>query len=127
MVELVHIASKAERQVQEDIKFNKPKTYFTYKQAPTTTLTTPSGSSSSTTKLPFKPTLPQGKQPPSGKHTRDDLPFNGECYKCGGKGHKSNACGNKKVLFIHDNGDEEYLSEEEFDARVKEAMARQLM
>src|SRR4051812_44312483 len=63
MVELVHIASKAERQVQEDIKFNKPKTYFTYKQAPTTTPTTPSGSSSSTTKLPFKPTLPQGKHP----------------------------------------------------------------
>ena len=31
MVELVHIASKAERQVQEDIKYNKPKTYFTYK------------------------------------------------------------------------------------------------
>ena len=28
-------------------------------------------------------------------------------------------------MFIHDNGDEEYLSEEEFDARVKEAMARQ--
>src|SRR3954463_8290873 len=125
MVELVHIASKAERQVQEDIKYRKPKTYFTYKQAPTTTPTTPSGSSSSTTKLPFKPTLPPGKQPPSGKYTRDDQPFNGECYKCGGKGHKSAACGNKKVLFIHDNGDEEYLSEEEFDARVKEAMARQ--
>src|SRR4051812_37577703 len=113
MVELVHIALKAERQVQEDIKYNKPKTYFTYKQASTTTPTTPSGSSSSTTKLPFKPTLPQGKQPPSGKHTRDDQPFTGECYKCGGKGHKSNACGNKKVLFIHDNGDEEYLSEDD--------------
>ena len=28
-------------------------------------------------------------------------------------------------MFIHDNGDEEYLSEDEFDARVKEAMARQ--
>src|SRR3954465_6910779 len=125
MVELVHIASKAERQVQEDIKYNKPKTYLTYKQAPTTTPTTPGGSSSSTTKLPFKPTLPQGKQPPSGKYTRDDQPFNGECYKCGGKGHKSAACGNKKFLFIHENGDEEYLSEEEFDARVKEAMARQ--
>src|SRR4051812_2715091 len=72
MVELVHIASKAERQVQEDIKYNKPKTYFTYKQDPTTTPTTPSGSSSNTTKLPFKPTLPQGKLPPSGKYTRDD-------------------------------------------------------
>ena len=82
MVELVHIASKAERQVQEDIKYNKPKTYFTYKQAPTTTPTTPSGSSSSTTKLPFKPTLPQGKPPPSGKYTSDDQPFNGECCKC---------------------------------------------
>src|SRR3954466_15676085 len=63
MVELVHIATKAERQMQEDIKYNKPKTYFTYKQAPTTTSTTPNGSSSSTTKLPFKPTLPQGKPP----------------------------------------------------------------
>ena len=28
-------------------------------------------------------------------------------------------------MFIHDNGDEEYLSEDEFDARVKEAMTRQ--
>src|SRR3954471_22642748 len=120
MVELVHIASKAECQVQEYIKYNKPKTYFTFKQASTTTQPTPSGSSSSTTKLPFKPTLPQGKQPPSGKNTRYDQPFNGECYKCGGKGHKSVAYGNKKVLFIHDNGDEEYLSEDEFDARVKE-------
>src|SRR4051812_18845739 len=41
MVELVHLATKDERQVQEDIKYNKPKTYFTYKQAPTTTSTTP--------------------------------------------------------------------------------------
>src|SRR4051812_36001791 len=64
-------------------------------------------------------------QPPSGKYTKDDQPFNGECYKCGGKGHKSAACGNKKVLFIHDNGNEEYLSEDDFDARVKEAMAKQ--
>src|SRR4051812_33012302 len=63
MVDLVHIASKAESQVQEDIKYNKPKTYFTYKQAPTTTTTTPSGSSSSTTKLLFKPKVPQGKPP----------------------------------------------------------------
>src|SRR3954465_9501246 len=78
---------------------------------------------STSTKLPFKPTLPQGKPPPSGKYTKDDQPFNGECYNCGGKGHKSTACGNKKVLFIHD--DEEYLSEDEFDARVKEALARQ--
>src|SRR3954465_9893020 len=80
MVELVHIASKAERQVQEDMVYNKPKTYFTYKQAPTTNPPTPSGSSSNTTKLPFKPTLPQGKPPPSGKNTRDEQPFNGECY-----------------------------------------------
>ena len=64
MVELVHIAIKAEHQVQEDIKYNKPKTYLTYKQAPTTTSKTPIGRSSSTTKLPFKPTLPQGKPPP---------------------------------------------------------------
>src|SRR4051812_28030716 len=119
MVEFVHIATKAECQVQEDIKYNKPKMYFTYKQAPTTTSTTPNGRSSSTTKLPFKPTLPRGKPPTSGKHTKDDQPFNGECYKCGGKGDKSATCGNKKVLFIHDNGDEEYLSEDEFDARVK--------
>src|SRR3954470_5138610 len=91
MVELVHIASKAERQVQEDIKYNKPKTYFTFKQASTTTPKTPSGSSSNTTKLPFKPTLPQGKPAPGGKYTKDEQPFNGECYKCGGKGHKSAA------------------------------------
>src|SRR3954466_11634292 len=77
MVDLVHIASKAERQVQEDIKYNKPKTYFPYKQVQTTTPRTPSGSSSSTTKLPVKPTLPQGKPPPSGKYTKDEQPFNG--------------------------------------------------
>src|SRR3954466_13973936 len=72
MVELVHIATKAERQVQEDIKYRKPKTYFTYKQAQTTTSKTPSGRSSSTSKFPFKTTLPQGKLPPSGKYRKDD-------------------------------------------------------
>src|SRR3954469_6874145 len=71
MVELVHIATKAKHQVQEDIKYNKPKTYFTYKQAPTTTSPIPNGSSSSTNNLPFKRTLTQGKLPPSGKYTKD--------------------------------------------------------
>src|SRR3954469_16071080 len=76
MVEIVHIASKAKRPVQEDIQYNKPKTYFTYKQAPTTTPTTPSGSSSSTTKLPFKQTIPQGKPPHAANTQRmNNLPM----------------------------------------------------
>ena len=36
------------------------------------------------------------------------------CLKCGGLGHKSFECTNKKVMIVNANGDYEYMSEDEF-------------
>ena len=46
------------------------------------------------------------------------------CFKCGGKGHKSFECINTRVMFTHDNGDVESMSEGEYEALVKATTSR---
>ena len=111
IVELVHQASKAERQVQEDIKYAKTKAYFgtrasSYQQP---SARTPSPSA---TKAPFKPSTSTSRTPTSNKPVpsaascqASTSDINVVCYKCGGKGHKSCQCSNTKVMVTHDNGD----------------------
>ena len=48
------------------------------------------------------------------------------CYKCGGQGHKSFECTNKKVMIVNDNGDNESMSEDEYHALNKVATMQSL-
>ncbi|KAK1694572.1 hypothetical protein QYE76_011269 [Lolium multiflorum] len=99
MVELVHQASKAERQVNEDIKYSKSKSYFTSKLATSTPTTSVKPAVSST---PSKqPTIQMWR-------TRPQI-----------------LCKNTKVMITMENGDIEMLSEGEYEALVQAAVANE--
>ncbi|KAK1697600.1 hypothetical protein QYE76_014297 [Lolium multiflorum] len=130
MVELVHQASKAERQVIEDIKYSKAKTYFSSKLATSTppTTSTPYATSakadvSSTTSK--KPTI-QSRMKQTVSSTASSKASTGPssvtCFKCGTQGHKSFECKNTKVMITMENGDIETLDEDEYEALVQAAV-----
>ncbi|KAK1610790.1 hypothetical protein QYE76_034463 [Lolium multiflorum] len=130
MVELVHQASKAERQVIEDIKYSKAKTYFSSKLATSTppTTSTPHATSakadvSSTTSK--KPTI-QSRMKQTVSSTASSKASTGPssvtCFKCGTQGHKSFECKNTKVMITMENGDIETLDEDEYEALVQAAV-----
>ena len=96
MVELLHNAIKAERQVQEDNKYAKTKAYFASKNA-----SNAQPSSSSRFQNAYKAPLKQDKENPkprSAPTANSSMASTGSskinCYKCGGKGHKSFECVN---------------------------------
>ena len=125
LVELVHNATKAERQVMEDNKYEKMKAFYANKGSTSTNATNARNSSSNASKAPMKASNAPPRQYNNAKPTAPTSTTQDEnskgivCFKCGGKGHKSFECINTRVMFTHDNGDVESMSEGEYEALVK--------
>ncbi|KAK1602136.1 hypothetical protein QYE76_017179 [Lolium multiflorum] len=121
MVELLHQATRAERQVREDLASAKTKTFFAARNAMnasssiknTSTLTSkdpPKQARSTIKTTSFKPE----QSTMSSKASTGSS--NITCFKCGAQGHKSFECKNTRVMITRDDGDVEYLSEGEYEA-----------
>ena len=138
LIELVHQATKAERQVQDDFKYAKfsSKSYgFSNNQASTTPTQTTKASTtnidkssskkaSSTTSHPttrnFKPRASSSSTPAN--ETVKTSSF--KCFTCGGRGHKSVQCINKHTMILNDDGTYDSMSEDEMEAIEQVAMHR---
>ena len=112
LTELVHQATKAERQVQDDFKYAKysSKTYGFSKTQPSTTTPTSTSTKPSTSnddKSSYKKASTTSSRPlPTSSnfkpHASSSTPTDEtvktssfECFTCGGRGHKSYECTNK--------------------------------
>ena len=110
LLELVHQATKAKQQVQDDFKYAKysSKTYSSYSQAPATSAppTSTRASPSTGDKSSSKQAMPSSTRPPAStyksKTPSSSAPPNDpiktssfKCFTCGGRGHKFFECTNK--------------------------------
>ncbi|KAK1561506.1 hypothetical protein QYE76_007582 [Lolium multiflorum] len=130
MVELLHQATRAERQVREDLASAKTKTFFAARNAMnasssiknTSTLASkdpPKQARSTIKTTSFKPE----QSTMSSKASTGSS--NITCFKCGAQGHKSFECKNTRVMITRDDGDVEYLSEGEYEALVQAATSHE--
>ena len=106
LVELVHQAMKAERQVADELKYVKTKSFFANKASSSTTPMAQVTPPSNTKGAPPLPSSTFKKTTSSPQASKSYV----TCYKCGGQGHKSFECTNKKVMIVNDNGDYESMS-----------------
>ena len=121
IVQLVHQARKAERQVKKDVIHERSRAYYASKSA-TNAPATPS----TTTPKQAQPTLKSitSKAAQSTMSSKASISTKDiTCFKCRTKGHKSFECKNTRVMITHDNGEVEYLSEGEYEALVQASVA----
>ena len=118
LIKLVHQATKAERQVQDDFKYAKfsSKTYGSSYQAPAPSATPTSTRASPSTgdKSSYKKTSTSSSRPPttsnfkpiassSSTPTDETIKTSSiKCFTCGERGHKSFECTNKCTVILND-------------------------
>ena len=112
LVELVHQSSKAERHVLEELKYIKTKAFFANSPSSSTPATAPAPLHANTrgaakTSTPsaqvsqaFNKASPSNNAPQVSSSATRLI----KCYKCGGQGHKSYECTNKKIMIVNDAG-----------------------
>ena len=128
LVELVHQATKAERHVLEELKYIKTKAFFANRPSSSTQATAqaplqantrgPAKASTSAQNSQAFKKAPSSNNAPQVSSSATRLI---KCYKCGGQGHKSYECTNKKIMIVNDAGEYESMSEDEFNALNKVA------
>jgi hypothetical protein len=124
--DLVHNATRAERQLQEDAKYERTKGFFDSHNSSANTPPTPKPSFASSSKTFSKPPQPttQAHAPTTTNSSKaSSTPPKVTCFKCGVQGHKSFECKNTRVMITKDNGTIDYYDEDEYEAFVQAAVA----
>jgi hypothetical protein len=130
LIKLVHQASKAERQLQQDIKTSRARP-FNVKGAASASKFTPrsdgrgivnnsSGGSYSNARSTSKSngfTAPSERNKPANSSSTSMVSTTKstriQCFKCAGRGHVIRECPNNHTIIINDKGDYESASEDE--------------
>ncbi|XP_066373518.1 uncharacterized protein [Miscanthus floridulus] len=133
LIDLVHQATKAERQLQQNAKNSKPLSYGTrtmsgggksisrFTAAPSSAKSS-SGDLRSNVQGIFrgKNAVAQGMSSKPSASTTTSVGSTAkssgiQCFKCGGHGHVIKECPNNRVIIVKDNGEYESASEEEVE------------
>jgi hypothetical protein len=114
LIELVHQASKAQRQLQQDMKSNRGVSF--------STRSTPSGGTRSNN---FGASSGKERAAPNEKNklaissptsVGSSTKSSGiQCFKCGGRGHVIRECPNNRTIIVNDQGEYESASDEEHE------------
>src|SRR4051812_43692198 len=120
IVQLVHQATKAERQVKKDDIYQRAKAYYASRSGPNDSSTPAPQATTSTKQVQSILKPPSSKSTPSTMSSKASTSTKDiTCFKCGTKVHKSLECKNTRVMITHESGEIEYLSEGEYEALVQ--------